>query len=116
MKLIQSLLVAVFICFAAPAYSYLSVYQVKEGDSGVIPHAVWIACDGVPVFLVTSTSYGLLVGDVFQIDEYLKPGTDSNALLHGAMDEAVANNTLAMINLSDRTWIDCKVNVQPVSK
>ena len=112
-KLIPVILTALlFTFYAYPSYSSLvTQYQIKAGDQRVIPIAVWISCNGVPVALITSTSFGMLAGDIVQLKkaEYLQEGTDSNDLLHGAMDEALDNNALANIDLGQRDWFECNV-------
>ncbi len=98
-----------FALYFQSSQAVVNSYQVKEGDSKVIPIAVWISCNGRPIALITSTSYGMLAGDVVQIEEYLNPDTVSAELMTGAMEEAIANNAMANIDLGEREWFECRV-------
>ena len=116
MKLTLITISLLFCLFVEPTYSnqahaIINVYNVEHGDSGVTPIAVWISCNGVPIALITTSSYGLLAGDVKQLAEadYLDANKDEGQLLYGAMNEVLSHNTLANIDIGEREWIECRV-------
>lgn len=116
MKLTLIIISLLFCLFVEPTYSnqahaIINVYNVDHGDSGVTPIAVWISCKGVPIALITTSSYGMLAGDIVQLKQagYLDAEKDEGELLYGAMTEVISHNALANIDIGEREWIECRV-------